>query len=141
MWKKVTSEVIFHILKIFTFWLVYDWGMLKDFPCSFSRMALNSYGSYTTEKEILHSPLWKGTNFALYKSNKHKKPNQTTKPNVHTKTPPTALCSPGGLKIKLNLNKSLKSATFRFCHLKYHRFSCGICGFLVLCSSVLTWGR
>lgn len=93
-----------------------------------------------TQKSDSAFSLMKGKKFlhCINQTNTDKPNPQTTKPDVRTKAPLTTACSPGSFKIDLyskilfmRLPSALKVATCRFYHLKYHRFSYAICGFLV----------
>lgn len=90
-------------------------------------------------------PYERKQHFALSRTKKPIKPKatnqtkKTTKPNMHTKTPLTIPYNPGGFKTDFSsivlfsqLLSALREVTFSFYHLKYHKFSSGICGLLVL---------
>lgn len=134
--EQITSEVICHVLMIFTFLLVWLGNAVRD-NMSFH---VPFQGWLWTHVEAMQPRKKRNSAVSVMKGSKILP--------WEKQSPPTMSYSCGDFRIDLasmilftQLLSALKGITFRFYHIKYHKFSSGICSFLELCSFTLMWGR
>lgn len=141
MWTSHFQSYLSYIENFYFLTCLWLWNVVRDsmsFHVPFQGWLWAHVEAMQPKMGFCLLPYEREQNFALSKQRKTNKKPQT---RIHTNSPPTTPYNPGGFKIDLSsiilfiqLLSALKRVTFRFYHLKYHKFSSGICSFLLLSS-------